>query len=625
MPLFFEGDVTDLQKGIDQFEHEWQFTQSKDGIKVQVKRTDVDEVFVSFNGSVAHIRYHHPIQFFRSVGLLLQHLQTRKRFEIREEPQFQMNGPMLDCSRNAVLTPESIKELIRLMAVMGLDTLLLYMEDTYEIESEPYFGYMRGRYSREELMEVDAFAALFGIEVIPCIQTLAHLSTFLRWDVTRDIRDTDDILLANSEKTYELIEKMVRSASEPFRSKRIHIGMDEAHFLGRGNYMDRFGHQSAFQIMSEHLKCVRDITEKCGLKPMIWSDMYFRIASDRGDYYDRNATIPHDIIRQKPDDVQLVYWDYYHEDQDFYAEYIRKHQAFGSNPVFAGGIWTFNGNTIHYDKTFATTHAALHACKQEGVTEVFVTLWGDDGAETNLFTALLGLQLYAEHGYAREVSREKLRARFQFCTGAEMDAFWQLGNIDSTIYQRNNLEPVNPSKFLLWQDPLTGLFDHDMENQKVAAGYRQLERDLQQVKTKAGKWQGLFDYTGALCAVLSIKSTIGTNMQSAYKQNDQADLELILQEELPVLLQKVKRLHKLHYKQWMETNKAFGWEVLDIRYGGLMLRIETTILRLCEFLDGKITSIPELEQERLSYSIQAKETEMVRCNLYRRIVTSNVF
>ena len=61
------------------------------------------------------------------------------------------------------------------MAVMGLNTLLLYIEDIYEIEDEPYFGYMRGRYTQEELKQVDDYAHALGIEVIPAIQTLAHL------------------------------------------------------------------------------------------------------------------------------------------------------------------------------------------------------------------------------------------------------------------------------------------------------------------------------------------------------------------------------------------------------------------------------------------------------------------
>ena len=53
--------------------------------------------------------------------------------------------------RNAVASVESVKKWIDLTSSIGYNTLMLYTEDTYEVSGEPYFGYMRGRYSREEL------------------------------------------------------------------------------------------------------------------------------------------------------------------------------------------------------------------------------------------------------------------------------------------------------------------------------------------------------------------------------------------------------------------------------------------------------------------------------------------
>ena len=62
---------------------------------------------------------------------------------------------MLDCSRNAVMKPQKIKEFIDILAEIGYNTLELYMEDTYEVEGEPYFGYLRGGYSTTELKDLD--------------------------------------------------------------------------------------------------------------------------------------------------------------------------------------------------------------------------------------------------------------------------------------------------------------------------------------------------------------------------------------------------------------------------------------------------------------------------------------
>ena len=92
----------------------------------------------------------------------------------------------------------------------------LYTEDTYEVAGRPYFGYLRGRFSQAELRELDQYADALGIEMIPCIQTLGHMARALRWPCMEDVRDTDDVLLLDEEKTYALIEAMIVSASRPF-------------------------------------------------------------------------------------------------------------------------------------------------------------------------------------------------------------------------------------------------------------------------------------------------------------------------------------------------------------------------------------------------------------------------
>src|SRR5699024_12790129 len=93
--------------------------------------------------------------------------------------------------------------------------------------------------------------------------------------------------------------------------------MDEAHQLGLGNYLAKNGYRERFDIMNDHLQKVVSITEDLNLEPMIWSDIYFRLGSTYGCYYDVDATIPEKVVTSFSD-VQLVYWDYYHSDESFY-------------------------------------------------------------------------------------------------------------------------------------------------------------------------------------------------------------------------------------------------------------------------------------------------------------------
>ena len=118
-------------------------------------------------------------------------------------------GIMVDSSRNAVMSLPQLKLFMDRISKMGYNQIYLYMEDVYEIEGEPYFGHFRGRYSQAELKEIDDYAYSKGMELIPCIQTLAHFNQLMQWPKYTKIRDIDDSLLVGEDATYEFIDKLI--------------------------------------------------------------------------------------------------------------------------------------------------------------------------------------------------------------------------------------------------------------------------------------------------------------------------------------------------------------------------------------------------------------------------------
>src|SRR5699024_5206253 len=146
---------------------------------------------VTCENDQASITYQKTHDFFRGRGLLVEQLGVGHNIiSIDERPQFQTLGPMLDMYRNADMNERAVKRMIHRLALIGFNAAMHYMEDTYEVKGEPYFGYMRGRYSQQELKQYDDYANQFGIELIPCIQTLAHLEEFLKWDAAFKYKDT---------------------------------------------------------------------------------------------------------------------------------------------------------------------------------------------------------------------------------------------------------------------------------------------------------------------------------------------------------------------------------------------------------------------------------------------------
>jgi hypothetical protein len=359
---------------------------------------------------------------------------------------------------------------------------------------------------------------------------------------------------------------------------------------------------------------------------MIWSDMYFRLGSKTGDYYDMNAVIPEDVPGKIPENLSLVYWDYYHNDEDSYLRLIKSNKQLRQDIIFAGGIWTWNGICVNYGKTFVTTNAAMSACKKEGVRKVIATMWGDNGAETNIFSALLGLQLYAEHGYNPQIDLDKLYERFEFCTGGNAQAFLDISRINQAPGAAGIFHDVaNPPKYILWQDILMGLFDKHLEELDLKAYYSKLDSKFINYASTSDQWKFIFKMLHKLCAVLSLKSGIGIELKAAYDSKDKKLLGMIAADSLPKLYNSIDELRAAHREQWFHTYKPFGWEILDIRYGGLLARVNTAQFRINEFLKGSIASIEELEEDRLLFdnSEMPEDKGLGHCNLYHRIISAS--
>lgn len=74
--------------------------------------------------------------------------------------------------------------------------------------------------------------------------------------------------------------------------------------------------------------------------------MFFRLATG-GEYYADYVEIPPEIKELVPDNVQLVYWDYYSTTISGYEEKIQQHNAIKENIWFAGGLWSWSGYAPH--------------------------------------------------------------------------------------------------------------------------------------------------------------------------------------------------------------------------------------------------------------------------------------
>ena len=535
---------------------------------------EADALEVSVKGTAARIGYKDIPQLCR--GYMLAGMHKGEDIVLHQSPKFETAGAMLDMSRNGVLKVESVKKYLTCMASLGLNMLMLYTEDTYTVPEYPRLGYLRGRYSQEELREIDDYAAALGIEMIPCIQTLGHMSQFLKWNDAADLRDNGSVLLADYEPTYEFIEACIRSLRSCFRSKRIHIGLDETGGFSRGRFLEKFGDQPVLDVFFRHLTRVADICAKYDFKPMMWSDMIFHFISAKTNAFEGNLS--EDQLAKFPA-VDPVYWDYYETNRDVYKRKIDNHKQLGRETIFAGGIWTWVGHAPYFEHTLNTMRPALATCISEGIKFVFATVWGDDGAECNQMLSLGGLSLFSEYSYLdHEPTDDELRA---------INKAANLPDFDAQLAASKFVTPVG-GKTMLWADAVYNLTDFDFAIENPFKAPAETLAAIDHTKT----WSDVFNRQALGMRAAQYKYELIKNMRALYHSKDYEGLL----EAITLAETAMQALSDAHEADWMAWYKPFGYETIQIRYGAQLIRLSYIKRQAMKLVSGEIHTIPELEE-----------------------------
>lgn len=560
-------------------------------------------------------------QLYRGLALLATALrQGETVVAIQEKSAYPDFGYMVDCGRNCVISVEASKQLVEDLALMGYSNYQLYLEDTYELENQPYFGYFRGKYTVEELQEIEATANRYGMDFIPCIQTLAHLSAFVRWQVkeVQDLRDVDDILLVGSEAVYDLIDQMFKTLSH-LKTRRINIGMDEAFMLGLGRYLTEHGYQKRSLIMCQHLERVLDIAESYGFSCSMWSDMFFHLLDAKDDTLQIDQEV-HSYLTRLKERVQLIYWDYYQLTEERYTKSFERHKQLTDNIAFAGGAWKWIGYAPDNRFSLQIAPEAHHAAKKAGVQQVTITGWGDNGGECSQFSVLATLQAWAQLVY--QDSASGWEKHFETLFGLPATDFLAIDSANHPPSNPGQLNGMNPGRYILYQDILCPLLDLHIAHEEDSQYYVQVAEELAEIARGNHRLAYLFETQEKLCRILAIKARLSHDIRVAYQTKDIKALQASL-DTLDMLAGLVKEFHRTYSRQWLTENKVFGLDTIDIRLGGLLTRIERASDRLTAYVLGHLERLDELEVELLPHNDFYRDSKATTANQWHLMATAS--
>ena len=127
------------------------------------------------------------------------------------------------------------------------------------------------------------------------------------------------------------------------------------------------------------------------------------------------------------------------------------------------------------------------------------------------------------------------------------------------------------------------------------------------------------------CEVLQIKYSLGYKIRQAYKSKNISALKDTIT-DIEEVICKVEEFYDAFKSQWFIENKPHGFDVQDIRIGGLIMRLKSCKNRLEEYIDGKINIIDELEEKLidLTNGTENFEQKIVVLNDWKKNVSVNI-
>jgi len=240
---------------------------------------------------------------------------------------------------------------------------------------------------------------------------------------------------------------------------------------------------------------------------------------------------------------------------------------------------------------------------------MFLTVWGDNGQETSRFTILPTL-MYAAELYKGNDDIDQIKQKFKELFNIGFDDMMLL-DLPSLIRTENN--EGNMEKIMLYSDPFLGFYDYAVDADLSAESkYVEYAEKLAPL-SRHYEFGYLFKTSETLCRLLSVKYTLGIRSRKAYKSGNVKELI----ERYKKCEELLEKFYNAICERWKKDEKPFGFEIIDIRIGGVKRRLMHCRRKLEQFDRGEINKIDELEIEILNTNSKCQN------NIWTTIISPN--
>ena len=296
--------------------------------------------------------------------------------EIDDEPSFSNRGYLLDVSRGRIPTMDTLRNLVDKLAFYKINQLQLYVEDSFLLDGFEEIWSQTDPLISEEILELDRYCHMRGIELIPCIATFGHLYNLLgseSFGRYREIeKDPGEVFTwhnrmiyhtinVSDPKSLDLITGILDQYISLFRTKKVNICCDETFDLGKGKSAGHTQENSKGSLYVNYVNKLVGFLQATGREVMIWGDMLLEHPESLGELYV---------------DVTILNWNY---DNGKFESKVRFFRDANMKQYVCPSVAGHSRLVNAYGLSFVNIREMAELGQKYGADGFLNTEWGDSG------------------------------------------------------------------------------------------------------------------------------------------------------------------------------------------------------------------------------------------------------
>ena len=322
---------------------------------------------------------------------------------IYDEPSYSNRGYMLDVSRGRVPTMDSLKALVDRLSLYKMNQLQLYMENSLRLDGFEEVWSQTDPFTPEEILDLDCYCSIRGIELVPCIASFGHLYDILRSESFGKYREMKNgigetftwynrmryhTINVSNPDSFTLITGMLDQCIPLFRSDKINICCDETFDLGKGESAYIAEKMTYGGMYLSYVNKLVQYLQNKGKKVMIWGDI---IQND------------HEHIGELNEHVTCLNWYY---DYGAKEQVVKLFADTKLEQYVCPSVSGYSRLVNDYDKSFTNIREMAKLGYKYNAVGFLNTDWGDCGHINMPSLAIPGMIYGAAQGWNVDDNRD---------------------------------------------------------------------------------------------------------------------------------------------------------------------------------------------------------------------------